>query len=85
MTSKDIPTPQVDPIGIVRYPGDYSAPPRTYPPWLRVMAAMLLVIFATVVVVSTGISIGTYCLTSDGADFTALRPWLDALAPKSAP
>ena len=69
---------RVDPIGIVRYPEDYHPRPRQYGSGIRAIAAVLLGVFFTVVVVSTGVSLGAYCLTSDGANFSHLLPWLAA-------
>ena len=69
-------TPTVDPIGIVRYPKGYAAAPRRYSAGLRGLASLLLIVFAVVVTVTTGVSLGRYCLTSDGGDTAALAPWL---------
>ena len=71
------PIPRVDAIGIVQYPAGYSAAPRQYAPSLRVVATAVLIIFALVVVVTTGVSFGQYCLTSDGGDWSQLTPWLE--------
>ena len=68
--------PRVDPIGIVRYPEGFEATPRVYGRRLKTTAVVMLVIFSLVVVVTTGVSLGRYCLTSDGADVSGLVPWL---------
>ncbi len=77
MENRPLPGPTVDPLGIVRYPTGYAGAPRAYGPGLRLGAAALLVVFALVVVVSTGVSLGRYCLTSDGANVSRLAPWID--------
>lgn len=64
--------PRVDAIGIVRYPSGYQPSARPRSPVLRLVAAVMLVVFLVVVVVTTAISLGRYCLTSDGADTSAL-------------
>ena len=55
--------PRVNPVGVVEFPAGYR--PRRLPPGLRLVAAGLLVAFVTVVAVTTGLSAGGYCLTSD--------------------
>ncbi|MEM7678573.1 MAG: hypothetical protein AAF449_21505 [Myxococcota bacterium] len=64
--------PTVNPIGIVNYPQDYSARPRTYGGWMRTTATAVLIVFAVVVTVTTGVSLGAYCLTSDAGNTHAL-------------
>ncbi|HEX2574117.1 MAG TPA: hypothetical protein VH877_31515 [Polyangia bacterium] len=64
--------PRVDAIGIVRYPPGYQPSERPRSPVLRLVAAVLLMVFLVVVVATTAISLGRYCLTSDGADTSAL-------------
>ncbi len=66
----------MDPIGVVRYPKGYSAQPRRYPASIQRLAWLMLVVFSLVVVITTGVSLGSYCLTSDGADVARLQPWL---------
>lgn len=67
--------PVVDPIGIVRYPEGHAVAARGYAPRTKAMAWAMLVVFGLVVVVTTGASLGHYCLTSDGADLSALSPF----------
>jgi len=69
-------TPRVDPTGRVQYPEGYVGRPRRYGTGTRALAWALLLIFVAVVVVTTGISLGRYCLTSDGGDLRHLTPWL---------
>ena len=71
-------SPEVDAVGIVRYPDGYAGTPRTYGRGLRFTALAVLAVFVTVVIISTGVSLGRYCLTSDGADLSTLLPWMDA-------
>lgn len=69
--------PRVSPIGILE-PGDNdAASPRVYPKALRILALVLLGIFLAVVVVTTSLSLGSYCLTTDAG---STRP-----APNPAP
>ena len=77
MTIDPLSGPSVDPIGIVQYPDGFTAPPRQYSSSLRVISGLVLAVFAVVVIVSTGVSLGAYCLTSDGANTATLQPWLD--------
>lgn len=69
-------TPRVDPTGRVHYPEGYVGHPRRYGTWTRALALAMLLIFGGVVIVTTGISLGRYCLTSDAGDLTSLTPWL---------
>ncbi len=63
--------PRVSPLGILE-PGDNDAvSPRVYPKLLRVVALVVLGIFLAVVVVTTSLSLGAYCLTTDAG---SLRP-----------
>ncbi|MEL7372653.1 MAG: hypothetical protein AAFN74_27250 [Myxococcota bacterium] len=64
--------PSVNPIGIVSYPEDYTAAPRAYGAWMRTTATAVLIVFAIVVTVTTGVSLGAYCLTSDGGNTRVL-------------
>ncbi|MEM8997519.1 MAG: hypothetical protein AAGF23_22230 [Acidobacteriota bacterium] len=66
-------TPKVNAVGLVEYPDDYVAAPRSYGRGLRVAALLFLCFFAAVTVGSTVLSLGAYCLTSDGGDTRALR------------
>ena len=66
--------PRVNAIGLLEVPGDFPRPPRRYPRWQRRMVLALLAVFALVTLVTTGASLGSYCLTTDGGDVRAL-PW----------
>lgn len=72
--------PHVDAVGIVRYPNGHEGKARAYSSRVKAMAWAMLLVFGLVVVVSTGVSLGTYCLTSDGANLTDLQPWLQSAA-----
>ena len=74
--------PRVDAIGIVRYPPGYQPSARQRSPILRLVAGVMLMVFLVVVVVTTAISLGRYCLTSDGADTSALP---GRTSPETAP
>lgn len=69
-------TPRVDPSGRVQYPEGYVGTPRHYGFWTRTLVWTLLLTFVAVVVVTTGLSLGRYCLTSDAGDLRSLMPWL---------
>jgi hypothetical protein len=70
--SDPIALPHVGPIGIVEQPDDFESKPRTYPRLLRSLAFVLLALFLIVLVATTFVSLGGYCLTTDGADTHAL-------------
>lgn len=59
--------PHVDPVGILRTPEGYtrSAPVSRR---LRFFAAVVLVAFVSVMVTTTVVSLGQYCLTTDAAN-----------------
>ena len=64
--------PRVSPVGILE-PGDNDlAAPRVYPPALRIIALCVLGLFFAVVVVSTSLSLGSYCLTTDAGSASPL-------------
>lgn len=65
-------TPRVNPIGLLESTGDWAPPPRRFPLGLRLAAALLLVLFFAVTLLSGAASLGRYCLTTDGADTRAL-------------
>jgi len=60
--------PRINPIGLTEYPPEFSAAPRRNPLWLRILATVVLVLFGLAVVSTTIVSVGRYCLTSDGGD-----------------
>jgi hypothetical protein len=64
--------PSVDPVGLTRTPRGYLEAPRHYPPVQRGLAALLLAVFSAVVVATTALSLGGYCLTSDGENTRGL-------------
>lgn len=63
--------PHIDPVGIMHTPEGYA---RTAPVSrrLRLMAALVLVAFVAVMVTTTVVSLGRYCLTTDAANGAAL-------------
>ncbi len=75
--------PNVNPVGLVERPDEFTPPPRTYPRWQRWTVVAVLVIFAAVTLISTGASLGGYCLTTDGGDTRAL-PWGQPEQPNQA-
>lgn len=56
--------PRVNSVGVVEYPQDFAATPRRTHAALRVVAGLMLVVFAGVVVATTVFTIGQFCLTS---------------------
>lgn len=76
--------PIVDPVGRLRYPDGWSGTPRVYSPRTRMLAGALLMAFLGVVVVTTGVSLGGYCLTSHGGDYRALSGWLADTSERAA-
>ena len=64
--------PRIGPVGIPEFPASYTASRRRIPVAVRVAAAVLIVVFALVVVSTTVVSVGRYCLTSQGADTRGL-------------
>jgi hypothetical protein len=60
--------PYVNAVGLTEYPQEFSGRARRVSLRLRLLAAMLIFVFGFVVVSTSVISIGNYCLTSDGGD-----------------
>lgn len=77
--------PRINGAGLLEVPPDYERTPRRYPMPLRLLATVLLVIFFGVVLVTGAVSLGAYCLTSQGADGRALEPGLEGLSTESTP
>lgn len=63
--------PRLDPVGILHTPEGYT---RTAPvSWrMRLLAGIVLFAFVAVMVTTTVVSLGRYCLTTDAADNAAL-------------
>ena len=57
--------PRVSPLGIVEPADNDAATPRAYPAHLRLGALLVLAIFAVVVVATSALSLGAFCLTTD--------------------
>ncbi len=72
-------TPRINPVGIVEYPDDYESRPWGFSRPLRVFASLLLAFFFGATVVTGALSVGAYCLTSDGGDTRALREGIQRL------
>jgi len=64
--------PRVNPIGLTEIPSGFQARRRRYSLMARVVATAVLAIFALVVTVTTVVSLGSYCLTSDGSNASGL-------------
>lgn len=63
--------PELDAVGVLHTPEGYtrSAP---VPLRLRILAAVVLFAFVAVMLTTTVVSLGRYCLTTDAADNAAL-------------
>ncbi len=72
-------TPRINPVGIVEYPEGYEARARGFSRPLRFFASLLLAFFFAATVVTGALSVGAYCLTSDGGDTRALRDGIELL------
>lgn len=64
--------PRPNAVGVLEYPEGYEASPRTYSRGLRWGALVFLALFVGITVITSVISLGAYCLTSDGGDGRAL-------------
>lgn len=64
--------PRVTPVGLLELPDGFEASPRRFPRPLRVLAGLLLALFFAATVATGAVSLGRYCLTTDGADTRAL-------------
>ncbi len=53
-------TPRVNPVGLVEYPDDYEARPRSFSRPLRIFASLLLFFFFAATVVTGALSVGAY-------------------------
>ena len=69
--------PRVNPVGIVEYPDGYAPPPRRLSRRRRLAVAVLLLFFAAATIGTAVLSLGAYCLTSQGADTRALQEILE--------
>lgn len=64
--------PRVDPIGLSAVPKAFSQTPGRHRRATRALATVLIGVFAAVASVTTAVSLGAYCLTTDTANTTAL-------------
>ncbi|MFQ5848547.1 MAG: hypothetical protein ACE5IQ_12865 [Candidatus Methylomirabilales bacterium] len=64
--------PQVDPPGCTEILPGFQARRRRYACTARVVATAVLAVFVLVATVTTVISLGSYCLTSDGSNASGL-------------
>lgn len=73
-TNLDRLLPRVSPLGILEPAENGSASPRIYPRSLRIAALVVMGVFLAVVVVSTSLTLGAYCLTTDAGRSVAVTP-----------
>ena len=78
----DMRLPRVNAVGLLERPDEFTPPARDYPRWQRWTVLVVLAVFALVTLISTGASLGQYCLTTDGGDVRAL-PWMNPSPPPS--
>jgi len=64
--------PRVNPVGLLETPPDLASAPRRFSRPLRLLAGLLLVLFLLGTMVTTVVSLGRYCLTTDSTDTRAL-------------
>ena len=64
--------PRVNPVGLAEIPPSFQPRRRRYSLMARVVATALVVVFTLVVAVTTVVSLGAYCLTSDGSNTSGL-------------
>ena len=64
--------PRVNPIGLLETPSEFARTPRRFSRPLRLLASLLLVLFLLGTMVTTVVSLGRYCLTTDSTDTRAL-------------
>ena len=64
--------PRVNPIGLLETLPDLISAPRRFSRPLRLLAGLLLVLFLLGTMVTTVVSLGRYCLTTDSTDTRAL-------------
>ena len=64
--------PRINPIGLLEAPPDLASTPRRFSAALRLLASVLLVLFLLGTMVTTVVSLGRYCLTTDSTDTRAL-------------
>ena len=63
---------RVNPVGLTEVPPGFQARGRRYSLIARVVAIAVLALFALVATVTTVVSLGSYCLTSDGSNASGL-------------
>jgi hypothetical protein len=64
--------PRVSPIGLLEDPQGFARAPRRYSSVRRFLAAALLALVALVTVLTTVVSLGSYCLTTEPGDVRPL-------------
>lgn len=64
--------PRVDPVGLSAVPEAFSQTPRRHGRATRALATVLIGVFAAVASVTTAVSLGAYCLTTDTGNTAAL-------------
>jgi hypothetical protein len=65
--------PRVNAIGLLENPPEFTASPRRFSRPLRLLAGLVLALFLPGTVVTSVISLGRYCLTTDATDIRVLH------------
>ncbi len=73
MEETELELPTVNPVGVLERPAGVGGEPLPRPLWLRLLALLFLTFFFFATVLSSILSSGAYCLTSDGGDTRALH------------
>lgn len=64
--------PRISPVGLRETPAGFRESARRYPPAQRWLAGALLTALLGVVTLTTALSLGAYCLTTDTIDTSSL-------------
>jgi hypothetical protein len=67
-----LPTPYVDPVGLAHLPPGWRQACAAASPRRRSLALLLAAVLALVTLATSVLSLGAYCLTSDGFDASRL-------------
>ena len=79
--AQPLPTPRINAVGVLEVPEGYVHGTGSHPPWIRRLAWFFLALFASVTITTSILTLGAYCLTSDGGDGRALRQATGQMVP----
>ena len=66
--------PRVNAIGLLENPPEFTSSPRHFSRPLRLLVGLVLALFLVGTVVTSVVSLGRYCLTTDSTDTRVLHP-----------